>query len=137
MPAIVTFDAPADHGEEVTGTHGCGVRTPWAAAVAAATCGLDIDWHMPKLATLTIGAKSMIVAAGLPSIVTRFVGSTWYVHGAVPKLHESDAVEMTGLATWGPPPVAARKRQAAGDLSRLFADARLSAGRTPMIGSAA
>jgi hypothetical protein len=34
---------PGDHGAPIAGTHGCGVNTPLAAAVAAATCGFDGD----------------------------------------------------------------------------------------------
>jgi hypothetical protein len=35
--------------------HGMGVKTPKAAAVAAATVGLAKDEHIPKGGTLTIG----------------------------------------------------------------------------------
>ena len=46
---------PGDHAEVVTGMQGCGVSTPIAAAVAAATCGLACVWHIPKGAMFTIG----------------------------------------------------------------------------------
>ena len=39
----ITVTAPATHGDGVAGTHGMGVRAPIAAAVAAATAGLDGD----------------------------------------------------------------------------------------------
>jgi hypothetical protein len=38
-----TVGAPTIHGAGVLGMHGIGVRTPMAAAVAAATIGLAID----------------------------------------------------------------------------------------------
>ena len=38
--AINTVDEPGAHGDGVTGIHGTGVKTPIAADVAAATCGL-------------------------------------------------------------------------------------------------
>jgi hypothetical protein len=49
---------------------GCGVRTPKAAAVAAATVGFDTVVHMPQGVTEDIGATSITVAAGLPAIMT-------------------------------------------------------------------
>ncbi len=78
--------APGCHGV-VTGTQGIGVKMPNAAAVAAATVGLDKLIHIPNGAMFTSGAKSVIVAAGLPSIITRDVGSGAKVEGAIPKLH--------------------------------------------------
>jgi hypothetical protein len=39
---MVAFAEPGVHGER-TGRQGCGVSTPRAAAVAAATCGLAGD----------------------------------------------------------------------------------------------
>jgi len=55
---IVTTDAPGDHGAVVIGMHGCGVSTPIAAEVAAATWGFACVRHMPKEAMFTIGLKS-------------------------------------------------------------------------------
>jgi hypothetical protein len=69
------------------GIHGIGVKTPIAAAVAAATCGLDIDMHMPKGGMLTIGLFSMIVAAAGPPAFTIPTGSTFSADGAAPKVH--------------------------------------------------
>ena len=54
-------------GAGMTGTQGWGVSTPWAAAVAAATCGLDGLMHIPNVAMLAPGAMSVIVAMGRPS----------------------------------------------------------------------
>ncbi len=57
-PLIITVGEPGDHGDVVTGMHGCGVRTPNAADVAAATCGFDGVVHIPNGMMLTLGAKS-------------------------------------------------------------------------------
>ena len=43
FPPTNTVGEPGAQGAAVTGTHGCGVRTPIAAAVAAATCGFAMD----------------------------------------------------------------------------------------------
>ena len=77
---------PGAHGAGVTGTHGIGVKAPSAAAVAAATTGLDIELHVPNGGTFTMGTLSMIVAAGVP-VSTALTGRTASVLGAVPKLH--------------------------------------------------
>ena len=55
MPPIVTIGEPGAQGAGVTGTHGIGVNTPKAAAVADATAGLAMDMHMPKGGMLVIG----------------------------------------------------------------------------------
>jgi hypothetical protein len=86
MLPISTVGEPTTHGEAVAGTQGIGVKTPRAAAVAAATVGLAIDEHMPKGIMFTKGAWSMMVASGGP-VVVRFWGSTTKVLGAAPKLH--------------------------------------------------
>lgn len=52
---IVTVGDPGAHGAGVTGMHGIGVSTPWAAAVADATCGFARDLHMPKGMMFNIG----------------------------------------------------------------------------------
>jgi hypothetical protein len=70
ISVIVTDTAPGAHGVVVTGTHGMGVNTPRAAAVADATSGLLGVLHMPKVGMLSIGTKSMMVAAGRPPAVT-------------------------------------------------------------------
>ena len=61
---VSTVTAPGTQGVIVIGIQGCGVSTPNAAAVAAATIGLAGLMHMPKEPMLTIGWWSMIVAAG-------------------------------------------------------------------------
>ena len=48
----------------MAGMHGCGVSTPRAADVAAATCGFASDVHIPKVAMFVIGTMSWIVATG-------------------------------------------------------------------------
>ena len=55
MLPIKTVGAPGAHGAGMTGTHGMGVRTPPAVAVAVATVGLVMEQHVPKVAILTIG----------------------------------------------------------------------------------
>src|SRR5437870_3339719 len=86
IPPSVVCAAPGTHGE-VTGTHGIGVSTPSAAAVALATVGLATLVHIPNGMMFTNGAQSMIVAAGRPSTITRGVGVAVNVEGAMPKLH--------------------------------------------------
>jgi hypothetical protein len=68
--------------------HGCGVRTPSAAAVAAATWGLAILMHIPKVGMFDIGAKSMIVAAGMPAAVTVGALVATRLAGAAPIVHD-------------------------------------------------
>jgi len=85
MPPIRQVGEPGVQGA-VTGIQGMGVRTPSAAAVAAATVGLAIDMHMPNGGMFTIGAQSMIVAAGVPAMVL-LTGRTLRAEGATPKEH--------------------------------------------------
>ena len=87
------------HGAGTTGTQGIGVRTPSAAAVAAATVGLDNDMHMPNGAMFTMGAMSMIVATGRPSTRARGI-TTFNVLGAMPNEQLIIAPDTTtGLPT--------------------------------------
>lgn len=87
MLPTITVGAPGIQGAGVTGMHGMGVSTPKAAAVAAATVGLAMLLHTPKGGIFTIGALSMMVAAGKPPAMVRFTGKTTSVLGAAPKLH--------------------------------------------------
>lgn len=83
-----TVGDPGAQGATVTGMQGMGVRTPRAAAVAAATVGLAMDVHIPKGRMLTIGAKSiMLAASGPPAIVGGPLGITINALGATPKEH--------------------------------------------------
>jgi hypothetical protein len=74
-----------------------GVRTPNAAVVAEATVGFDGEEHMPNGGMFTIGALSMIVAAGVP-VNVRLVGKTMRLEGATPKLHAIIAPIQTCIA---------------------------------------
>jgi len=47
-----------------------GVSVPMAAEVAEATVGFAMDLQTPKEGMLLMGAKSMVVAAGLLSTIT-------------------------------------------------------------------
>jgi hypothetical protein len=58
-----TEGEPGVHGAGVTGTHGIGVNTPRAAAVAVATVGFAMLLHMPKGTILAMGLLSMMFAA--------------------------------------------------------------------------
>ena len=86
MLAINTVGEPGAQGAGMTGIHGCGVRTPSAAAVAAATAGLARELHMPNGGIFTIGLLSMILASGV-CVSTQLAGNTINELGAAPKLH--------------------------------------------------
>lgn len=97
MPAMSTSGAPGAQGAVVTGTHGIGVCTPRAAAVAAITSGLVVELHMPKVGMLTIGAKCEMLAAGRSLAVTK-VGGTEQLSGTggpSPIVHWSMAPSTT------------------------------------------
>jgi hypothetical protein len=85
---INTVGAPTIQGATVTGTQGMGVRTPNAAAVAAATVGLESVVHILNGGILAIGAKSIIVAANGPPAITGIpFGITSSELGATPNEH--------------------------------------------------
>jgi hypothetical protein len=94
---IMTVGDPGVQGV-VTGTHGIGVSTPSAAAVAAATVGLARELHIPNGGMFTIGLKSMMFAAGGPSAFVRFTGNTIRLAGDAPKLH---AIMAPIFTCWG------------------------------------
>ena len=84
----ITVGAPGTHGEGVFGMHGIGVRTPKAAAVAAATIGLAGLMHIPKGKMFTMGIWSFMFAAGIYSVFSIFGGGrTASVLGAMPIVH--------------------------------------------------
>ena len=87
---LVGIHAPAGCGIQV-----CGVRTPRAAAVAAATWGLASDVHSPKGPTFTSAEKSEMVPQGLPPAKTLALVVTLRGAGAVPMVHMHDAVAVT------------------------------------------
>src|SRR5581483_6641783 len=81
-------------------THGMGVSTPSAAAVALATSGFSRLLHIPKVGTLSIGIMSIIVAAGMP-INDGLPGRSSVIRtdGASPKVQVSTqpAVRNSGM----------------------------------------
>lgn len=83
--AIMVLVQPGDQGVTVAGIQGIGVNTPNAAAVAAATTGLDSEVHIAKGKIFTSGLLSMILASGMLFVITRFRGNTTKDDGAVPK----------------------------------------------------
>jgi hypothetical protein len=87
LPPIITVGEPGDQGAGTTGMHGIGVRTPKAAAVAAATWGFAIDIHTPKGAMFIMGTLSMMLAAKTPPAWVMLTGRTVNVLGAAPKVH--------------------------------------------------
>jgi hypothetical protein len=95
LPPMVVRGAVGIQVPAIAGTHGIGVSTPSAAAVAAATVGLAMLEHIPNGAMLTIGAMSAIAAAGRPSMVTLLIGRTLRVVGARPKEHCNNAPVVT------------------------------------------
>ena len=54
----MTFGFDEDQTPAGTSVQGCGVNTPRAAAVAAATAGFASDEHIPKLARFVPGCTS-------------------------------------------------------------------------------
>jgi hypothetical protein len=90
LPPRRTVGEPGAHGATVLGIQGIGVNTPKAAAVAAATCGLDKLVHMAKGIIFIIGTLSIIVAAGV-GLSTWQAGITIILDGAVPNEHLSMA----------------------------------------------
>jgi hypothetical protein len=95
MLASNTVAAPGAQGAVVAGMQGIGVRTPRAAAVAAATVGFEGLVHMPNGMMLTIGLLSMMFAAGTNDVIILFKGRTTMELGATPKLHCSSAPMQT------------------------------------------
>ena len=92
MPPSIKVGEPGAQ-TDVTGVHGIGVRTPKAAAVAAATAGFAKLMHMPKGITSAKGVAEFIFPAGISLLVVRERGSTSRTLGAIPKLHAQSAVD--------------------------------------------
>jgi hypothetical protein len=99
-PPTMTRDEEI-HGAGVTGTHGIGVSTPNAAAVAEATIGFAIDRHRPKGTMLTIGLLSKMLPTGGPWPNTRLSGNTFSGDGVNPMLHRNMLPVTRGLDTLG------------------------------------
>ena len=98
MLPIVTVGAVGIQGATVMGMQGMGVSTPSAAAVAAATMGLEGVMHTPNGMMLSIGTKSMMFAAGMLPAMVVLMGRTVIGDGAAPNVHESNAP----FTTWSP-----------------------------------
>jgi len=98
-PTTCTFAEPGDQGEVVAGTHGIGVSTPEAAAVAAATTGLDGLRHMPNGAMFMMGTKSWMLPAGLLAAITIF-GNALKTDGAKPIEQDICAPAQTCVAIY-------------------------------------
>ena len=94
-PPFVTVGEPGVHGATVAGMQGMGVRTPNAAAVAAATVGFAGDIHIPNGMIFAMGAKSMIVAAGITEVEVVGADVATSVLGATPNVHISIAPVQT------------------------------------------
>src|SRR5690242_11257087 len=90
-----TVGEPGTHGAGVAGMQGCGVSTPRAAAVAAATWGLAGLMHMPKGMMFFIEMWSMMFAAGWKLVFTIFSGVTTKTLGVMPIVHPSNAPLQT------------------------------------------
>ena len=86
---------PAGIHALVAGMHGCGVNTPSAAAVAAATCGFANDEHIPKGLILIIDFASVKVATGLPLIWIIGALVAFNTDGVVPNEHATVAPLFT------------------------------------------
>jgi hypothetical protein len=87
ISASKTVGAPGTQGATVAGMQGMGVRTPIAAAVAAATIGFAGDIHIPNGMMFSSGMLSMMLASGISSVSTMFVGNTTSELGAMPIVH--------------------------------------------------
>ena len=103
MPSNVTVGDPGAQGETVLGMQGWGVRTPSAAAVAAATCGLARLVHIPKVGMFSNGAKSMMVAAfDPPTVIVGLVVATSGAGGCARDMeHEINAPSQANSAMVG------------------------------------
>jgi hypothetical protein len=86
MPHTSTFGEPGAQGAGVAGTQGMGVSTPSAAAVAAATTGLEGLWHIPKGGMFMMGMLSMMLAASTLFVCTVFIVGISEL-GAMPIVH--------------------------------------------------
>jgi hypothetical protein len=127
MPPICTFSEPGAHGLTTAGMHGCGVRTPSAALVAAATCGFAIDMHIPKVGMFA-GVKSATVPTGVPAVTIIPVAAK--VAGIAPKLQVSCAPVQTSAPIFVPLSFAERESyRGLDDVLRRLANPVASASR--------
>jgi len=98
LPSSSTSGAPGNQGERVAGTHGIGVGTPSAAAVAAMTLGLAGLLHIPNEGMSRRGMTSKTVASGCSPVSTGFRGNIGIGTASLPKLHERTEPRLT---SWG------------------------------------
>jgi len=89
-----TVGAPGTQGAGNTGTQGMGVRTPSAAAVAAATEGFDGVVHIRNGGTLVIGMLSVMTPA-TRLLVSTGRGVALNTDGPVPKVQVIMALVQT------------------------------------------
>jgi len=108
FPPTRTVGAPGVQVPAITGMQGWGVRTPRAAAVAAATWGFDGVVHIPKGVMFTMGAASVIVSAGLPPTNTVKLLVEVKFPGVVPKVH----MQVPPIATIGVITIASSRSEA-------------------------
>ena len=85
LPPIITVGEPVAQGAVHAGTHGMGVSTPEAAAVADATVGFDMELHIPKV----IGNLGISIIVAAIRLEQRTVVCEVTSSGAanVPKVH--------------------------------------------------
>ena len=86
FPPIMTVGDPGAQGAVQAGTQGWGVKTPDAAAVAAATVGLDMELHIPKVMG-SLGISMMVAASALDTITVDWDVTGASGQGAAPKVH--------------------------------------------------
>ena len=91
FPHTSTVGAPGTQGAAMTGAQGMGVSAPMAAAVAAATVGLAILEHIPKVG----GWLSMMVHWGILATMT----VCWEVAGRGQGVMPKEQVHMERLTT--------------------------------------
>lgn len=99
MPATRVVVDPGDHGEAMSGVHGCGVKTPLAAVVAATTAGFVKLAHIPNGGMFAMGFMSATVAIGVVAFAGP--GATTNVEGMRPIEHWRLAPAVTMFGTSG------------------------------------
>ena len=90
---MVTVEEPGVQ-DPSEGWQGCGVNVPLAALVAAATCGFDIDVHIPNGGTFCELVSPTAPAAAV-AVTSELEAEN--VDGVVPNEHCSDAPVLTWL----------------------------------------
>jgi hypothetical protein len=76
---------------------GIGVRTPRAAAVAAATIGFAMFMHVPNGVIFMNGMWFIIVAIGIFFATTQSIGGTIKGVGAAPNTHLHNPERIAGI----------------------------------------